>query len=350
MDDGPVTTVELDDTLLRTANFLLRSRRRFLWFVAGVVALVMTWTFARGATFTSTASFVPQGKRAPAAVAGLAAQLGLNVAAGEPSQSPAFYADLLISDPILAGLADTKYSGAVSGSLLDAEGIPGASADLRRDAAVRFLRKRIGASANSRTGVVNLSIRLRNAAWARAVNSRLLELLNAFNLQTRRSQATAEREFTERRLAEARSELRELEDRREAFLVRNRDLRSSPTLQAQSERLEREGAFRQSVYTTLAQAFEQARIDEVRDTPVITVIQVPSTPVRPDSRSAVPMFILAVLAGAVLGLGVSLLSEMMRGASVSATGAYGEFTVLWDGATRGPFSRLVRRVLGRRDT
>jgi hypothetical protein len=34
----------------------------------------------------------------------------------------------------------------------------------------------------------------------------------------------------------------------------------------------------------LAQAYEQSKMDEVRDTPVITIIQPPETPLMPDAK------------------------------------------------------------------
>jgi uncharacterized protein involved in exopolysaccharide biosynthesis len=53
----------------------------------------------------------------------------------------------------------------------------------------------------------------------------------------------------------------------QAFLQANRQWANSPDLTFQHDRLERDIALRQQVYTTLVQSFEQARISEVRDTP-----------------------------------------------------------------------------------
>jgi uncharacterized protein involved in exopolysaccharide biosynthesis len=51
----------------------------------------------------------------------------------------------------------------------------------------------------------------------------------------------------------------------------------------------------------LAQAYEQARIEEVRDTPVITVIEAPMLPARPDPRP----FGRAIAAGLLCALAVA---------------------------------------------
>jgi len=130
---------------------------------------------------------------------------------------------------------------------------------------------------------------------AQQIASHLLEELNRFNLQTRQSQAAAERLFTENRLSEIETQLRAAEDALQRFLERNRDYRNSPLLQFQHDRLERDVQMRQQVYTTLAQAFEEAKIEEVRDTPVLTVIEPPSIALEPDHRGLLIGAVLAII-------------------------------------------------------
>jgi len=90
---------------------------------------------------------------------------------------------------------------------------------------------------------------------------------------TRQSQAAAERGFTEERMAEAQEELRAAENELQRFLQNNRQFQNSPELVFQHDRLQRRVAMRQQVYTSLVQSYEQARIDEVPNTPVITVVE-----------------------------------------------------------------------------
>jgi uncharacterized protein involved in exopolysaccharide biosynthesis len=150
--------------------------------------------------------------------------------------------------------------------------------------------------------MVVVEVQLREAAVSQAVARALLAQLDTFNLRTRQTQASSERRFTEGRLAEARAELRGAENDLLAFLQSNRDFRSSPQLTFLYDRLTRDVTLKQQVYTTLAQAFEQARIDEVRDTPVITVVEDPMLPARAD-----PMpFARAISGGVVLGLALAV--------------------------------------------
>jgi uncharacterized protein involved in exopolysaccharide biosynthesis len=129
------------------------------------------------------------------------------------------------------------------------------------------------------------------------MSQRILALVDAFNLETRQTQAGEERRFIEARMDAARSELRAAEDQLRTFLQRNRDFRNSPELMLANERLQREVAWRQQVFTSLAQAYEQARIEEVRNIPVTTLIEPPAAPVRPDGRGTAKWGLLALVIG-----------------------------------------------------
>ena len=274
-------------SFLGLANLLLRHRR-----LVGALALLglvllpaITLIFPR--TYTSASVFMPQTRSAASSLSGLAAQLGFTLPSTESGQNPSFYADLLESNSILGLVVDSRFEyrtsegpvqGDAGGDLSLGGREPGASP--RRGHSSSWWGRR-SPRRRRRPGWSSWRSRLGTRARA-AINHRLIDLVNEFNLRTRQSQAANEREFTERRLGRSGSELRTTEDQLQSFLQRNRDYTNSPALTFQVERLQREVSMRQEVFTTLAQALEQAKIEEVRDTPVITVVQRPELPVRPD--------------------------------------------------------------------
>jgi uncharacterized protein involved in exopolysaccharide biosynthesis len=141
----------------------------------------------------------------------------------------------------------------------------------------------------------------------------VLEQINDFNLRTRQSQAATERRFTERRLAEVRQDLRDAENEVKAFLGHNASYDRAPQLKLEYDRLSREVSLRQQVYTSLSEAYEQAKIDEVRDTPVLTVIEAPTLPVSPDPRGLLRRAVFASIIAAFLTIAVASLRELVRG-------------------------------------
>ena len=294
--------------LVRTVVVLLRHRRLVLAII-GLCAIVTAGVLLlRDRTYTATAVFMPEARRplgGGGALSGLALQFGLSLTGGESAQNAAFYADLVRSPAVLNQLVTTPFefstdTGTVKATLIELYRSRGRTDALRRDYAVRRVADAVSAVVMQRTGVVRLTVTTPWPALSREVGMRLLDLVNRFNLESRRSEATAERRFTEQRVADVRGDLREAENRMQEFLLRNRDYRNSPALTFEAERLTREISMQQAIFTTLVQAYEQAKIDEVRDTPVITIVEPPLVPVRPDPRGVVKKTVLALFVGMVL--------------------------------------------------
>ena len=307
-------------SLLDLLTPILRNRFLVLRTMGAACIIVLGIGLLQPAHYTATASFMPQSRRPPLSLSGLAAQFGLAIPAEEASQSPVFYADLLKSREILGAVVETRYTpmsdtGPINGTLVNLFRSRGRGENERREAAIKRLRKMMTVTAVQRTGIVELSVEARYATLAEQITQRLLDELNSFNLNTRQSRARAEREFTEKRLEEVKGELRGAEDRLQTFLQRNRDYRNSPYLMFQEDRLARDVSMRQQLYTTLVQAYEQAKIDEVRDTPVITVIERPQAPARPDSRRLLLKGLLALMVGGVLGVSMSIGGQFLRRAA-----------------------------------
>jgi uncharacterized protein involved in exopolysaccharide biosynthesis len=84
----------------------------------------------------------------------------------------------------------------------------------------------------------------------------------------------------------AATQLRAAEHSLLAFVGMNRQYRGSPELSLAFDTLSRRITIAHSSYISLIQAAEQARLDEVRDTPVIAVIEEPERPRVPDRRVA----------------------------------------------------------------
>jgi uncharacterized protein involved in exopolysaccharide biosynthesis len=176
------------------------------------------------------------------------------------------------------------------------------------------------------------------------VGQRLLAMVSEFNLSTRQSQAAAERRFAEARMLEARGELRAAENALEAFLDANRRIDNAPELQMRRERLQREVVEHETVYTMLSQAYERARIDEVRDTPVVTLIEGPVGSARPQSRETVVRGVLMFLLGLVLAVGAAFWRETLRRSRERQAPELGEYLRLRDETLGGLLRRRRRRA------
>ena len=229
-------------SLIRLINIVLAYRSVVITCAALLFVLVVVVTLILPRTYTVDSSFTPQSERLASNLAGIAAQFGVPLPATDAGASPDFYVELLKSRRILGETIATRYTfptdtGEVSGTLVDILEIEGETKGERDEAALRRFRGMVGAELDRPSGVVTFEVETFNPQLSAKIARRLLDLLNRFNLETRQSQAAAERRFTEVRLAEAKEELLEVENRLQAFLEINRDLGTSPLLRFRQERL-----------------------------------------------------------------------------------------------------------------
>lgn len=306
-----------DISLLSLANVLLRRRVTVVGSMLAVAFVVGMFSLTSRRTHTSSATFVPQSTSSQSSLGGLAAQFGFIPPGAEANQSPEFYAELLKSRRILEGVVDTRYRTPTDsvGLLTTILKGSGRTPAIRRENAIKRLSQATSTTVSRNTGIVRLAVRMDDAVLAQRVTARYLELVNEFNLMTRQSQAAAEREFSGNRVAEVKVDLKRAEDSLQNFLQHNRDYRSSPELTFRSERLTRDVTMHQQIYTALVQAYEQAKIEEVRDTPVITIIETPQVPVRPDRRRTILKTILGLILGGMFGVGLAFWREFVDSTS-----------------------------------
>jgi len=324
-------------SLLELANVLLKRWKLVLALplLAALIAAAISLVLAP--MYTATASFVPEtesgGMNLPGGLVGLAAQFGVSVPT--EANSPAFYADVLRSrtlrDEVLSARFPDPRSEAAgdSASLLEILDIEGDSPAERLEAGRKKLGDAISVRVDNETGIVSASVETRYPALSADVANLFIDLLNQFNLETRQSNAQARRRFIEERMGEAEDELRAAEDDLQDWLERNRQFENSPELRFQYERLQRQVTIKQEVFTTLRRSYEEARIQEVNDTPVITVIDRAVPPERKSSPRRKLNVILAFFLGGVLGVFGAFGREFAERARESDKGEYEEFTTRW---------------------
>lgn len=293
------------------------ARRRVLIIAPMLVAAtVVTVGLFADRMWTAEGAIVPQASGGNVSrLAGLAAQFGVAVPTGSGGQSPDFYADVLHSDGMLRRLLTAKYTGA-DGKPIDlvANLIPstGYDAATRAEYALREFRNRVSTSVGLKTGIITVAVHVTDPELARQIIAQAIQELNALNVRAQQDIAGQERAFTDSRLAVARTELRQAEDRLEGFLRGNRALAGSPPLQLQEDRLRRDVSLHQQVVVGLAQSFEQSRIEEVRNVPVLSVVQPPVRPALPDSRKLLLKGIFAAIATATVLFCMLVVAEWRR--------------------------------------
>ncbi len=300
--------------LVYLANLVLKHVRFIV--ATGLVTAILTGALVLvlPRRYRAEGSFVVDQRvetRIPGNLAALAGQFGFALPT-DAAESPQFYAELLRSREVTDAVLLSRFAaGSDSATLLELIEVTGSSRADSLFKARRKIAKRLAVAVDGRTGLVKVSFTANKPELAAAVVNRYLELLNAYNLETRQSRARRRREFVETRVAAANSELRAAEERLKTFIERNRLWEQSPELRLEHDRLQREVQVAQEVYLTLKREYETARVEEVNDTPVLTVVDSAVPPVRhawPRRRFSVSV---ALALGLALGLAAALLREYL---------------------------------------
>jgi uncharacterized protein involved in exopolysaccharide biosynthesis len=334
-----------DVSLLPLATALLRRRRLIatVGLVGAVAGLIVGLRTPR--QFTSTATFVPQTSEGSQAQ-GLAAavtQLGIRIPGSGNTWGPPIYVALLRTREILEPVALDTLTVAETGArttLADLLGITGPAAR-RGELAADELADLVIPSETKTFSGVRVTVTTKWASVSQVLAERLLRQLDAFSLQTRKSQATPERRFVEAQANDAERQLREAEDRLQAFLQANRAT-GSPTLTFQQDRLQREVSLRQQAYTSLVVSLSEARIREIRDTPAITVLEPPRLALVPERRNLPLRTVAGGMAAAVIAILFVLFQQASASARTSSDDATREFFAVLKESTPRLRSRVER--------
>jgi uncharacterized protein involved in exopolysaccharide biosynthesis len=336
---------EADVSMFELMTPLVTRRKLIAGTAIGCALVTLLLLLLQRPTYTAVSTFTPENSSSSGflsnlvGLAGLAGQLGLGSNSAS-SVSPDFFVKVAHSDEVLRAALLQEFtdpdSTGVKRPLLQLLDVKGASAEERIQRGVRVLRKRTEATADKSTGIVTLEVQLHSADLAADVAKYMVQLLNRFNLESRQSQSREQRRFSGERLAVAEQELRTAERAQLAFLQRNRQYLDSPLLAFEYSRLNREVQLRQEVYQTLTKAHEEARIAEVRDTPVLTVIDSAVAPVKPSGPRRVLGTIVALIFGGALGVLLAYLATARERARRSPTPDYLEFRAALEEARRAP--------------
>ena len=346
---APISAVSILNVLLRYRVMII-----VVTLLSGFYAGFRSVTSAK--RFTSEAMFMPKGARGQSQLSGLAAQFGVNITSGDASQSPQMYVDLLEMTALLWPVAQKEYrittdSGVITGNLQKLYRIKPDRPAVMKKKTIEALQGAVKGTVTPKTGVIFLTVSTGNPELSLQIARNLLEQVNIFNLTKRQEQAAAERAFAERQVGEKRAELRQAESELENFLESNRLYRQSPQLTLEYNRLERQVAMRNQIYTSLLSAYETARIEEVKDLPVINIIEPPEMAIGPDRRGGVKKTTIGLLIGFAIACMIAFVRDRMARNREAQTDDFLEFAELKReaiGDLTHPWRPLSRAISSRR--
>ncbi len=280
--------------------------------VVGLVAtVIIPPVYRSNASFvanSSSSSKLQSSGSSTTGLGGIISQLGGSVG-GDPSESPNFYVELLASRELLTRLIESKFPNPRtdapndSATLLTILRIKKADPKRQLELAVIKVHDATHAGLDPKTNLVWFSTDAQWPELSSQIANRLIELVSSFNRETRVSRAKSKRAFLQMRHDSAQTALREAEERLRVFYEQNRGFISAPGLKYEEQRIKRDGDLASDLYINLDRQLEVARIDEINDAALITVIDSAVVP----RKAQWPRYGVMLVTGVALGLLFGLL-------------------------------------------
>ena len=346
--------------------------RMFILKVTGVFILLGLLTALTGSKeYTASCQFVPQTSKNAnnSSMARLASLAGINMgslATGEQLLSPLVYPNVLNSiafkrdllqtqiringeeEPItlLTYLSDKKYRKfSLTGTILKyTVGLPGlivhaikgepeeqetiadesfVALTKEEYTAVRALESVIGSEGEEKKGYIALSAQMPEPYAAAQVAESALELLQKYITEFKVDKVQSNLEFIQERYDELKKEYEEIQEQRAAYKDANQGI-STSRARTNLEKLDNQYNLAYSIYSEMATQLEQAKIQVKETTPILTVIDPVSMPIKPSKPRKMMILVGFTFLGGVAACGYVLIAPTLREAFASARRKDGE--------------------------
>ena len=295
---------------------LWQARWKLLWINGGVaVVTVMILLFLVKPYYDTSVTILPDyGTNVSSLLSqfsGLASLAGVNVGGSTPTQ---IYQQLVTSESVLTPVIYAKYKTEEfpdSVNLIQYDEIK-PDESLPKDLQKRrmFLKEfaRISKSVITTdldriTQILTITVRMPEGQLSADVANNIANSLDNYIQTQIRTSAKDQRVYIDKRMTQVQDSLTVAENTLKQFNETNKVIQQSPALILQQSRLQRNVDILNTIYMQLAQQSELAKIQEVKDTPVINIEEPAKNPVIKTGppRLFVLIFII-FLVGIITGL------------------------------------------------
>lgn len=353
----PQQPEEQEIDLIELAQKVWASRKLVFKACGYAVFVGLIVAFSIPKEYSTSVTLAPEtgGKSGGGSMGALAAMAGINLgsSSGEDALSPELYPDIVSSTPFLIELFDVKVKdqkdkidttlytyldeyqrgpwwGAITSAPFKALGWvmslfkdkeeEGGTAKtdpfrLTRDEAAiaDALSKRISVSVDKKTGVTTLSVTMQDPLISASLTDTVMRCLQNYITDYRTNKARHDLAFTEKLYKEAKDNYTVAQAKYASFVDANQNI-ILLSYRAEQERLQNEMNLAYNVYTQVAQQLQMAKAKVQEITPVYTVVQPASVPLRPAKPNKIMILIGFIFLAGVGSVGwILFVKDLLKG-------------------------------------
>jgi len=273
--------------------------------------MIINVLFFAKPVYTSTAKIMSSSSGGGMSqAAGFAAQFGIAMPTGQ-SEPKWVYPEIIKSRTLARSMLKRKFDTNEFGPqkyllqiLTYGNDDPQVGLDILEINAVNNFLGMIDISEDIKTAILTLSINASEPSLAAEINQALIEELDTHQREYNKAKTSDTKHFIEERIIDIEKGLMAAEENLKIFMDRNRRIENSPALQLEQQRFNREVTVLTGVFTTLKQQLETTKIEEVKESDYVVVLDSPEIPLQRSNSNRKLTVILSGLLG--LGLGITL--------------------------------------------
>lgn len=357
LNTTPQQPEEQEIDLIELAQKVWASRKLVFKACGYAVLVGLVVAFSIPKEYSTSVTLAPEtgGKSGGGSMGALAAMAGISLGAssGEDALSPELYPDIVSSTPFLIELFDVKVKdqkdkidttlyayldeyqrgpwwGAITSAPFKAlgwvislfkdkeeEGVAAKTDPFRltkdEAAIATALSKRISVSVDKKTGVTTLSVTMQDPLISASLTDTVMRCLQNYITDYRTNKARHDLAFTEKLYKEAKDNYTAAQSKYASFVDANQNL-ILLSYRAEQERLQNKMNLAYNVYTQVVLQLQMAKAKVQEITPVYTVVQPASVPLRPAKPNKVMILIGFIFLAGVGSVGwILFVKDLLKG-------------------------------------
>ena len=162
------------------------------------------------------------------------------------------------------------------------------------------------------TKIMTVKVTMPEAQLSADVVNNLVESLDQYIRTKRKSYATEQRYYLEKRVEQIKDSLSICETKLRDFREENRMIVQSPNLLLQQGRLMRNIEIQQNVYIELTKQLELAKIDEIKDAPILNIKEIAQNPIIKAGPKRMNMLILILFFSVIASCSYFLFEDIIK--------------------------------------
>jgi tyrosine-protein kinase Etk/Wzc len=260
-------------------------RKKILyWSLGAAVITAILNFFVFNLTYKTTTTLLPETEKgklgALSQFSGLAQLAGVSVPSADVSR---LYPMIITSETVLIPVIERtyqtqRYKDPVN--LITVLDIDEGSPAKNMEKAIKEMRGLLTTTYDTKTSTVVVTLEMEEQQLAADVLNGLVAEVDEFMRLKRINTATEQVRWITARLQGVEKELRAAEDDLKTFMERNRRVTDSPQLTLEQQRLLREVTVKSTIVIELKKQYELAKIDEIKNTSIVNVLDPARPPVR----------------------------------------------------------------------